>query len=100
MIRGAGVIGQLTTDTNKLEVSEVSEGESFFFAEGAYHWWVNLGEEPLVTIGVFFNTDDPDTALVGYDDGVGVVGTLMQDLGISRHESACMVQNMIPSMHS
>ena len=79
VIRGSGVIGQLTTDTNSLEVSEVSEGDSFFFAEAAYHWWVNLGDEALVTIGVFFNTDDPDTALVGYDDEAGLVGTLMQD---------------------
>ncbi|CAE7450883.1 unnamed protein product [Symbiodinium microadriaticum] len=80
VIRGAGVIGQLTTDTNELELSEVSEGDSFFFAQAAYHWWVNLGEEPLITIGAFFNTDDPDTALVGFDDGVGLVGTLMQDM--------------------
>ena len=80
VIRGAGVIGQLTTETNHLEVSDVRAGDSFFFAEAAYHWWVNLGEEALVTVGAFFNTDDPDTALVGYDDGVGVVGTLMQDM--------------------
>jgi len=80
VIRGAGVIGQMTTNTNELQVSDVSLGESFFFAQGAYHWWVNLGEEPLVTVGVFFNTDDPDTALLGFDEGAGVVGTLMQDM--------------------
>ena len=82
VIQGSGIIGQLTTNTNQLEVSKVSEGESFFFAQAAYHWWINLGNESLVTVGAFLDTSEPDTALVGYDDGVGVVGMLMHEMSL------------------
>jgi len=82
VIKGKGIIAQLTTDTNKLQVSMVEEGDSFVFAEGAYHWWMNLGTEQLVTVGVFANTDAPDAALVAYDDGKGVIGTLMGDMDL------------------
>merc|ERR1719424_570812 len=42
VIKGTGVIAQFTTQTNQLEVSHVSEGDTFVFAKGAYHWWMNL----------------------------------------------------------
>jgi len=82
VIKGKGIIAQLTTNTNKLQISMVEEGDSFVFAEGAYHWWMNLGKEQLVTVGVFTNTDSPDAALVAFDDGKGVIGSLMGDMSL------------------
>eukprot|EP00928_Gymnodinium_smaydae_P097169 TRINITY_DN8735_c0_g2_i1.p1 TRINITY_DN8735_c0_g2~~TRINITY_DN8735_c0_g2_i1.p1 ORF type:complete len:494 (-),score=59.32 TRINITY_DN8735_c0_g2_i1:289-1770(-) len=79
VVKGSGIIAQLTTNSNELQVSEVKEGDSFFFAQGSYHWWINLGTEQLLTVGAFFNTDSPDAALMGYDEGAGIVGSLMPD---------------------
>eukprot|EP00929_Paragymnodinium_shiwhaense_P039174 TRINITY_DN205_c0_g2_i1.p1 TRINITY_DN205_c0_g2~~TRINITY_DN205_c0_g2_i1.p1 ORF type:complete len:321 (+),score=44.28 TRINITY_DN205_c0_g2_i1:64-1026(+) len=79
VIKGEAIIAQYTTQTGKLHVSKVSAGDSFFFAEGSYHWWLNLGTEQLATVGGFLNTGGPDAALMGYDNGAGIVGTLMPD---------------------
>jgi len=82
VLKGGGVVAQLTTQTNEVHVSTVSEGDSFFFEQGSYHWWMNLGTEPLLTVGAFMNTDDPDVALMAFDEGAGVVGTLLDQTSL------------------
>eukprot|EP00929_Paragymnodinium_shiwhaense_P039173 TRINITY_DN205_c0_g1_i1.p1 TRINITY_DN205_c0_g1~~TRINITY_DN205_c0_g1_i1.p1 ORF type:complete len:499 (+),score=87.22 TRINITY_DN205_c0_g1_i1:68-1564(+) len=79
VIKGEAIVAQYTTQTGKLHVSKVSAGDSFFFAQGSYHWWLNLGTEQLATVGGFLNTGGPDAALMGYDNGAGIVGTLLPD---------------------
>jgi oxalate decarboxylase/phosphoglucose isomerase-like protein (cupin superfamily) len=60
-----------------LQVSKVSKGDSFFFGQGNYHWWMNLGTEQLLTVGVFADAAPPDAALMAYDDGAGLVQQFM-----------------------
>jgi len=79
VVHGEGIIAQFTPNSGKLQMSRVREGDSFFFAQGSYHWWVNLGEEDLLTIGTFVNTAGPDAALDGYDENHGIVSSLMDD---------------------
>merc|ERR1712113_791714 len=79
VVHGEGIIAQLTTNSGELHMSRVKAGDSFFFAQGSYHWWVNLGYEDLLTIGTFVNTAGPDAALDGYDDGHGIVESFMND---------------------
>merc|ERR1712050_109223 len=82
MGKGEGIIAQLTTNSNDLQVSYVKPGDSFVFMRGAYHWWLNLGEEQLLTVGTFLNSDPPDAALMGYDRGMGVVNYLMDEMSL------------------
>jgi len=82
VISGEGIIAQFTTNSNKMQVSKVKKGDSFLFAQGSYHWWINLGTEQLVTVGDFVNTDSPDAALMAYDEGAGIVGQLMGDMNL------------------
>lgn len=84
VVHGSGIVGQFTTNSGQMEISEVHEGGSFFFAQGSYHWWINLGEEQLLTIGSFTNTADPDAALFGFDDHHGIVAGLMSDQSLLR----------------
>merc|ERR1712151_1177978 len=79
VVHGEGIIAQLTTNSGELHMSRVKAGDSFFFAQGSYHWWVNLGYEDLLTIGTFVNTAGPDAALDGYDEGHGIVESFMND---------------------
>merc|ERR1712187_1069692 len=82
VMKGEGIIAQLTTNSNDLQVSYVKPGDSFVFMRGAYHWWLNLGEEQLLTVGTFLNSDPPDAALMGYDRGNGVVNYLMDEMSL------------------
>jgi len=82
VMKGEGIIAQLTTNSNDLQVSYVKPGDSFVFMRGAYHWWLNLGEEQLLTVGTFLNSDPPDAALMGYDRGMGVVNYLMDEMSL------------------
>jgi len=83
VMKGEGIIAQLTTNSGELQVSYVKPGDSFVFMRGSYHWWMNLGTEELLTVGAFLNADPPDAALMGYDrmgdHGLGVVNYLMYD---------------------
>merc|ERR1719277_716835 len=40
---------------------------------------MNLGDDQLVTVGAFLNVDQPEAALMAYDEGEGLIGRLMND---------------------
>jgi len=73
VVHGEGIIAQMPANGGALQVSKVSKGDSFFFGQGNYHWWMNLGTEQLLTVGVFADAAPPDAALMAYDDGAGLV---------------------------
>jgi len=79
VVHGEGIIAQMPANGGALQVSKVSKGDSFFFGQGNYHWWMNLGTEQLLTVGVFANAAPPDAALMAYDMGKGLVQQLMGD---------------------
>jgi len=79
VVHGEGIIAQMPANGGALQVSKVSKGDSFFFGQGNYHWWMNLGTEQLLTVGVFANAAPPDAALMAYDMGAGLVEQLMGD---------------------
>jgi len=80
VVHGEGIIAQMPANGGDIQVSHVQEGDSFFFGQGNYHWWMNLGTTELLTVGVFTNTASPDTALMAYDDGAGIAKALMNSM--------------------
>jgi len=79
VVHGEGIIAQMPANGGDIQVSKISKGDSFFFGQGNYHWWMNLGEEQLLTVGVFTNAAPPDAALMAYDMGAGIVKQMIGD---------------------
>jgi len=77
VVHGEGIIAQMPANGGDIQVSKVSKGDSFFFGQGNYHWWMNLGTEQLLTVGVFTNAAPPDAALMAYDMGAGIVSHML-----------------------